>query len=434
MSEQAKPEKAGFNLFRYIDDWWFGKGSPVTLGVFRIIIAGVCFINLAMIAIDFQDWYSESGFVPQEIAQRYAPNITHSFNYGDTHIVPWFPVPRINLLGGIESTPITAVFYALVMAAALLTMIGLWSRVSSIALAVGLITLHHRNLLILHGGDTALRQFIIILALSPCGAACSLDRFIAVWRGKAPPTPPLISLWGQRLVQYQIAILYLTATWYKWQGSHWRDGTATWYISQLREFDRFPVPPFLEQQPFIGITTYGTLLTELSMATLVFYRPLRKWVLIAALAMHGYIEYRFNIPMFAFVVTSAYVCFYDGEEIVAWAKRFGQRYRRLALKVWLPQDRRLEGAKADAIRGMDPMGIVEYAPGETADWHAETYSGKPRNPFRASWQRSIGAWPLGLVPGLWKRLVQQAAIPGKPAPSPNGEVPQEKQKIKGKKR
>lgn len=392
----------GFNLFRYLDNWFFGKGSPTTLGLFRIVICALAFINLAMIAVDFDAWYSERGYVPLEISRRFAPD----FAYGAGPFELAFPIPRINLLAGQTNDTVIAFFYGLTMLAALLAMVGLWTRISTIALALGMLSLQHRNLLILHGGDTALREFLLLIAIAPSGAACSLDRFIAVWRGRAPPIPEPVSLWGQRLIQFQIALLYFTAVWWKWQGTHWRDGTATYYIHQLREFDRFWVPSFMDRQPFVALETYGTLFTELAMATLVFYRPFRKWILLAGLAMHGYIEYRFNIPLFAFVTTSAYLCFYDGGEIAAWAQRLGQRLRRVQLRVLLPAGLRLAGPKGSAIRNLDPLGVVRYEEGTGERWEAYTPTGRRREPFSNAWQRSIGALPLALI---WNRLLLRAA-------------------------
>ena len=82
------------------------------------------------------------------------------------------------------------------------------------------------------------------------------------------------------------------------------------------------MPEFLERQPFLGLTTYGTLIVEVALGTLFFWKPARKWVLISGLALHAYIEYRFNIPMFAFIITSTYIAFYEGEEVERWlAKR-----------------------------------------------------------------------------------------------------------------
>ncbi|MCH8977769.1 MAG: hypothetical protein IH945_00805, partial [Armatimonadetes bacterium] len=90
--------------------------------------------------------------------------------------------------------------------------------------------------------------------------------------------------------------------------------------------------------PFLAATTYGTLLVELALATLVFARPMRKWVLLAGVAMHAGIEYRMNIPLFGLIITSCYIAHYEGHEVSAWGKRMGERLCRWRLKIARPQE------------------------------------------------------------------------------------------------
>lgn len=297
---------------RELDGWMFGWGSPVTMGVFRLIIGTLCFVNFAMIAIFFEDWFTEKGYVPIRATERWSGDLV-----------------RFNLLDGVTDTRITALVYGLTMLAALMTAAGLITRVSSIVLYLLVVTLHHRNPLILHGGDTVLRCACLYVALAPSGAAVSLDRLLKLRKNPGLPLPQ-VSLWPQRLVQLQVAIIYFTTVWHKWFGNWWKEGIATWFPANLREFDRFPVPEFVDRQPFIAITTYGTLLIELALATLVFYKPFRKWVLLGGLLLHGGIEYRMNIPLFAFLMCSLYIAFYEGEEVAGWWDRLKARFKRTA--------------------------------------------------------------------------------------------------------
>lgn len=296
---------------RAANAWLFGYGSPASMGLLRAVVGFLALVNWCMIAIDFDAWFSEVGYVPWAVADRWI---------GGT--------PRLNLLAGVTETPVTLAFYVLVCAAALCTMLGLGTRVATIALAIGTVTLHHRNPLILHGGDTVLRLLVLYLALAPSGRAFSLDRWIALRHGKPDPAATEVSLWPQRLVQIQMAIIYFTTVWAKWFGSYWRDGTASWYPTKLTEFDRFPVPGWIDQAPFIQMFTYGTLAVELSLATLVFCRPLRKWVLLAGVLLHGSIEYRFNIPLFGYLMCSMYIAHYEGAEVESWWKRWTARFAK----------------------------------------------------------------------------------------------------------
>ncbi len=284
---------------RKLDNWAFGWGSPYTLGVYRALIGGLALICLLMLSLDFNTWYTESGLATARDAEYWAGQLWH-----------------LNVLQGVTSTPVTAGVFGLTMLAALCTMLGLWTRVATIALAVGMISLHHRNPFILNGGDTLLRMSLITLALSPCGAAFSVDRLLRQRRGQ--PVLDQVSLWPQRLVQVQMTLVYGTTVWHKLNGVHWSDGTAAWYPGQLLEFHRFPTPRFVDLPPFVQIATWGTLVVELALAYAVYWRPARRWILLGGLALHAVIEYRFNIPLFAFISVAQYLAHYDGEEVRTW--------------------------------------------------------------------------------------------------------------------
>lgn len=301
------------------DHWWFGHQSPVTLGLLRILLGACAFISLALTLPLFRDWYHPDGFLPKHLADQYLGYDSGQL-WGGAARLPFSP-PRINLLFWTDDPNIRLGFYLLTMAAAVGFTVGWRTRICGLVLVLGVISLHLRAPLIIHSGDTLLRLCLIYLVLSPSGAALSIDQ-----RRSGRPISP-VRVTGQRLIAYQVAICYLLTAWWKGFGTFWIDGTATYYPARMHEFMRFPVPGFIERQPFIGITTYGTLIVEVLLGTLVFWKPARKWVLILGLMLHGYIEYRFNIPMFAFIITSCYVAFYDGHEVEAWLRKraWGQR-------------------------------------------------------------------------------------------------------------
>ena len=113
-----------------------------------------------------------------------------------------FTVPRLNFLAYVTDARVSFAFWIITLLACLTMTVGLWSRLSAIVLAIGIISIHHRNAMILHGGDTLQRVAVMYMALAPCGKACSLDRLIGLWRGKIQPGQVLVSLWPQRLVTF----------------------------------------------------------------------------------------------------------------------------------------------------------------------------------------------------------------------------------------
>lgn len=290
----------------------FGYGSPLAMSVFRIFVGFLSVVNLLILTVVFKEIYTEKGLYPVWMSERYTEGI-----------------PRFNLLAGVTDERVTMAIFGLALVAAILTTIGLWTRVASIALFLLMVTLHHRSGDILHSGDWLLRLWVFAVAVAPSGAALSVDRWLKLRKGTAPAELEPVSLWPQRLVVYQLSVLYFATVWLKFGGDLWRNGTATYYSQHLKEFERFPIPPFMDTMLFLHIATWGTLIVELALATLVYAKPLRKWLLLAGLGMHAYIEYSMNIPLFQWVIVSAYICHYSGDEIAAWweQKGFSAKFR-----------------------------------------------------------------------------------------------------------
>jgi len=283
----------------------------------RIGFGFLAFWSLLTMVPDWSDWFGGHGFTPEYLSRIWlSPE-----RLGD------IPVPRLNVIVGVNNPIITFGFYVATMVAAVFTMLGKWTKFASIALAIGMVSLHHRNPMILHGGDVVLRVGLLYIAMSPAGLAYSLDALKSRARGGtvAATVPPISPLWTQRLIAYNTSLVYLTTVWLKWGGDLWRSGMATYYPNRLQEFERFPVPEFLMNPPFVQITTWGTLLVEFSMVSLVYYRPLRKWCLLGGVMMHLFIEYSMNVPLFSYLMILSYLAFYDGEEVRGFVDRVRAR-------------------------------------------------------------------------------------------------------------
>lgn len=244
----AAKQSESWNPLKDVNTWWFGFGSPVTLGLLRILMGLLALEELFIGLMDFEAWYTDKGFFPLRIDADYFMKIPATVQIGthwdaaarafvpNVYGNPNAQFPRLNIFEYAYDQRVALALYLLVMVAAVFTALGLWSRWSTIALAIGLVSVHHRNPLILHSGDTLLRVIIIYLAVAPSGLSCSVDRLIGLWKGTAPPIPRRVSLWPQRLIEFQVALVYFITVWFKWFGIYWKDGTASWYPENLNEF------------------------------------------------------------------------------------------------------------------------------------------------------------------------------------------------------
>lgn len=268
--------------------------SVLPIACYRILFGLSVLANQLLILPDVRMWFSERGSLSVNVAKTISGgrglNLLDMLSTGDGMV--W-------LVYG--ATCVTALTLAL----------GLGTRVSSIILWATLVTLHHRNPIVLNSGDTWLRVAAFLMMFAPAGRALSMDRWLRLRLGLETGPPAACAPWATRLIQLQVSFLYLYAWCWKMMGSTWLDGTALYYTSRLQEFWRFPVPYVFEHLWTMRLGSWATLLIEFAMGTLVWVKELRYPTLLAGLMLHLAIDYSMNIPLFGFIVTAAYVTFVE---------------------------------------------------------------------------------------------------------------------------
>jgi hypothetical protein len=288
---------------------FFHAPQPVEgIALFRILSGTLLLLNWAFLAPDALDWFGERGVLSSATA-----------------LILTGP-GRLDVLRALPGGDgwMLIVFGAVGLASATLA-VGFMTRTSAAVVFVGLVSLHHRNTVVLSSGDTILRVLTFLLMFAPAGDAWSVDRWRARRRGVAPPEPLPKAPWAQRLIQIQVAVLYLSTAWWKLLGPAWRDGTAVYYMSRLVEFERFPVPVLFDDLRLIRLVTWTSLATELALGTLVWVPGLRYPVLLAGACLHLSIEFSMNIPVFQWLMLAALTTFIPPADVAAVARRVRAR-------------------------------------------------------------------------------------------------------------
>lgn len=216
-----------------------------------------------------------------------------------------------------------AVWVALVvlMVAAISIVVG-WRPTEWLLLTfLVLVAVQRRNPVILNSGDLLVRNFALLLALCPTGAALSVDRWRRFGR-EALRTAPLVAPWGLRLVQLQMMVVYFFAFWSK-SGDLWRDGTAVSTVFRLGDLTRLDAPDWIVASAvLIAAFTWGTLAIELSLAALLWYRPLRPVLITLAVVLHLSIDLFVLVGFFGPIMLMGLVAFSDPDR---WGERITRR-------------------------------------------------------------------------------------------------------------
>lgn len=280
--------------------FWFAPVSARPLAAFRVAFGVICLEHLALLWPEATLWLSDAGYLVGGEAREMAGPFR------------WSPLQVWQSPAAIHAAMAATALAALAVA------VGWRTRLASIALYLGLLAIHHRNLLTVSGADTLLLIAAFWLMLSPSGAALSLDARRRARRG-APDAEPLIAPWAQRMLQLQLVIVYLGTGLSKAAGQAWASGTALHDVLSNRELRRWTLG-LLDQPDLINALTFGTVVLQFTLPLLLWFRPARPWMILAGLTLHGGILLTVNIPVFGELVCAMYLLFLAADE-VPWPRR-----------------------------------------------------------------------------------------------------------------
>ncbi|WII72371.1 HTTM domain-containing protein [Bdellovibrio sp. 22V] len=280
-----------------IHDFIF-KPQPVhSVAALRIGIGLLMLLNWFMIYSDLDVLYGPEGMVSLQTAQQYGNQLRFSlFDY----------IPLT------DKTTVTLAFVNLIAVLGIIT--GTFTRMAIGITFITLVSFHHRNGFILNSADSVLRIFLFFLFFTPSGDLWSVDRWRKLKQGRAPLVPLERSPWALRLIQLQFCTIYVATVLFKIKGEPWVDGTAVYIATRLDEFYRFPFP-LLNSMLFIKFLTWSTLIVEFAMGTLVWFKELRYWVLLAGVGLHLGIEYTMSIPMFEWAMIVMMIAMIDSRDL-----------------------------------------------------------------------------------------------------------------------
>jgi len=343
------------NPLKAWNQFLFGPISARPLGAFRIVFGLILLGYLALMTVEFDYWYTGAGLLQGTEAREAAGPL------------------RFSPLQFVNDPTIAHVFLAATAAAAVGFTLGWRTRVMSILLYLGMLSLYHRNVTA-NGGPDALPFLVTFyMMFCPCGAAYSLDALRAA-KKRGTPAEPMIIPWGVRLLQMQLCLIYFQSSVIKCQGSTWLNGTTVHYLLFNREFGQFNLEWLAQYPLLINLMTHSALLLEFVVAFWLWFRPTRRWAILAGLALHLGIHPILNVALFGEVMIAVYLTFLDPDELDAllsvlspraFLARLGLRVPSLASwqaggrPVTLPHLQQLEFPfeGAEAGRGPEPIAV-----------------------------------------------------------------------------
>jgi hypothetical protein len=234
---------------------------------------------------------------------------------------------RVGLLQLFRSDLAAVLVVALLVPAGLAVALGWRTRAATIVCFVLLLSIARRDTWILNSGDALLRHAMLFLAMTPAGAAVSLDR----WRTARDRfwEVPHASPWGLRLIQIQLTFVYLFSSFEKLRGEPWTSGTALADAWRLADLARAGIPlPVYDSLLVTNVLTYTTLLVEVALAVLLWNRVARPYVVVAGVLLHLGIEVSMAVGFFSTVAVTLYLSFTEPRTAERWLTSVRRRLAR----------------------------------------------------------------------------------------------------------
>ena len=214
-----------------------------------------------------------------------------------------------------DTTVPHAVLAATFVAAVAVTL-GWHTRIMSVLLYLGMLSLYHRNVSANGGPDAAPMITAFYLMLCPSGAAYSMDAAHAA-RKRGTPADALIVPWGVRLLQIQLCLLYFQSCVIKCDGVSWMKGTVVHYILFNQEFRQFDFEWLAQYPLLINFMTHGAASDRIRAGILALVPTNPAWVMLAGALLHLCIRPVLNVPGFGETLVATYLTFLAADEVDA---------------------------------------------------------------------------------------------------------------------
>lgn len=181
--------------------------DPRSLACFRVGLALLVLVDLALRVPDVRAFYSDAGVLSRaDLLEQY-----------------WFlHDAAFSVYVGAGGSGWVLALMTVQAVAALALLVGFRARTAAFACFVLVSGLQLRNLYVGEGYDALIRMFLLWASFAPTASCWSVDA-----RGREPSSEPLHDV-GSLAVSGQVIVVYLATGYAKYQSIPWRSGEALW--------------------------------------------------------------------------------------------------------------------------------------------------------------------------------------------------------------
>jgi vitamin K-dependent gamma-carboxylase-like protein len=271
--------------------FWFTSEPAYSLGIVRIAFGALMVYVTIDLLPPLTQLFGANGPLPSQPT-------TEEFRWVNPYTYGIFQIWT--------SDTALVVGWAILLLSAVALLVGWHSRLAAVLVWVLFLSFVRRNPSVFNFGDDVIGITALILMLSACGAALSLDqrrRSGRFWSAECR------SRWPVRLVQVQLSLIYFFSAVAKLRTDEWNEGSAVSFPwRSFHDWAILPAPGWLAENPvMVNAVTWGTLVLEFALAILVWNPRLRYWLLGAGVVLHVLIWLTLPVMFFSLAMFVLYL-------------------------------------------------------------------------------------------------------------------------------
>ncbi len=312
-----KAKEIGQAVARWWDSVWFQRFDPLAVGVFRISLGALLIVYFVALYPNWMEFFAADGMISlhDSVPQRPPPDVWTVFYWADG----WISVQ---------------VWWWIGMTAVLGFTLGWQTRFWTICLFILESSMIYRNPAVVNGEDLVFRVLLFYSCFAPLGASLSVDRWLLSRQSETATPRELPMIWAVRLIQVNIALVYLISMPYKLtdESGEWARGDAMyWAMMNDTWAGRLPHHWFYGHRGvFLSVLmTYGTIVIELAFPLLVWFRKTRLLVLAGITSLHlGIAVIIPNVAFFTLSMVCSFWLFVPADDLRRWGNGLARAIRR----------------------------------------------------------------------------------------------------------
>lgn len=380
-----------------LPDYWFGTMDSRALSFFRIVFA-LLLLKDALYHLPIAYWfYSDEGITPRNALFDGLAREAR-FSLMDAISAPWM-----------------AQFFFICWIIVLVGLLaGYRTRLMTVLNFVFLLSIHERNLYVIDGADNVMRVVSFWCMFIPLGHYYSVDVVLHRFNRyrhtqnpsdlRVPEAPRTTFAFPVRLLQLQVALIYLFTFILKLPGDPWMKGEALHYALQLQSLTLPTGDWVLENAPFwmLQAMTYFALVAEGTFFFFVFVPILQPYLRILALTLgfvlHMGIAVLMSVPNFSMLMPTTYLVFFMPQ----WIEAFDNRLRLPKQHLFMPLPK--SGSPLWGLLAVTKASEIEFVTEVRTEkwWFADSENHTYAED--AAWQQLAAHLPLSRLWGWLLRL------------------------------